>query len=94
MSTVVTTELIEKVLAALAHGNAADPTIAAQLRETFPGVVFSVASDDDIPSRVRPLAQGDTFALYGIATGGHCASLTSDRESAGGLLVALTGSEE
>ena len=87
----MTPELIQQVCSALADGNARRPGVDRELREAFPGLAFSVCDDNDIPSRIRPLTTGEDFALYGIDTGGHCAALTSDIESAGGLAIALIG---
>lgn len=85
----MTPELIQQVCTALADGNARRAGIERELRAAFPGLAFSVCDDNDIPSRIRPLAMRDDFALYGIDTGGHCAALTTDIESAGGLAIAL-----
>ncbi|MBS1155161.1 MAG: hypothetical protein H6R07_1085 [Proteobacteria bacterium] len=85
----MTPELIQQICSALADGNARRPGIDRELRAVFPGLAFSVCDDNDIPSRIRPLTTGEDFALYGIDTGGHCAALTSDIESAGGLAIAL-----
>ena len=82
-------ELIEHICTMLANGNARRAGIDRELRTAFPGLTFSVCDDNDIPSRIRPLAMRDDFALYGIDTGGHCAALTTDIEAAGGLAIAL-----
>lgn len=87
----LTLALIQQVCSALADGNALRPGIDRELRAAFPGLAFSVCDDNDIPSRIRPLITGEGFALYGIDTSGHCAALTSDIESAGGLAIALIG---
>ncbi|MDR3413821.1 MAG: DUF6129 family protein [Formivibrio sp.] len=85
----MTEELIRQVYSALADGAARRPGIDRELRVAFPGLAFSVCDDNDIPSRIKPIASGKDFALYGICTSDHCASLTSDIESAGGLAIAL-----
>lgn len=90
----ITDELLHSVLRMLADGNAQRPRIDLALREAFPGVMFSVCSDNDIPSRIRPLASGAGFALYGISTGGHCATLVADVDSADGLTVALIDDDD
>ncbi|SFN43750.1 hypothetical protein SAMN05660284_01480 [Formivibrio citricus] len=87
-------ELIETVCQALAGGNARRPGIDRELREAFPGIAFSLCDDNDIPSRHKPLTTGEGFALYGIGSNGHCATLTSDPESASGLAIALTDDDD
>jgi hypothetical protein len=82
-------ELIADVEKTLSAGVGGHAQIAQQLRAAFPGVMFSVCSDNDIPSRIRPLTSGAGFALYGIDTASHCATLVSNAESATGLAVAL-----
>lgn len=90
----VTPELIALVCAALANGSAARPAVDAGLREAFPGFHFSVCLDNDIPSRLHPLAEGEGFALYGVSSAGHCAQLTSQIESATGLAIALKDQDD
>lgn len=85
----VTPELLSLVCGALANGNAHRPDVEAALRQAFPGHHFSLCFDNDIPSRLQPLATGEGFALYGISTAGHCAALTPNMETATGLAVAL-----
>ncbi|MCX9154672.1 DUF6129 family protein [Niveibacterium sp. 24ML] len=90
----ITPEFLKQVCAALANGNARMPRVDASLRDAFPGVPFTVCSDNDIPSRLQPMAYGEGFVLYGINTGGHCAALTSVTEAATGLAIALTDDDD
>lgn len=85
---------IEQLCTALGNGNAARPGIDAELRDAFPGVLFSVCSDNDIPSRIKPIANGEGFALYGINTSDHCAALTTQLEAAGGIAIALVDDDD
>jgi len=63
--------------------------LVTRLRKTFPGVHFSVCSDDDMPLKLAPAA-GNTFCrLYYVDSANHCLRLTSDADSATGLVVAL-----
>lgn len=86
----VTPELLGSICAVLGNGNAARPGIDQELRDTYPGIPFTLFDDNDVPSRLKPLAQGDGFVLYGVSTSDHCAQLTSDIESSNGLAIALT----
>ena len=61
---------------------------------TRPGISFAVCDDNDIPSRIKPVAEGTGFALYGIAGGEHCASLTTNLDAAGGLAIALRDEDD
>ena len=90
----ITRELLGLLSAALADGKAARPGIDQAMRDAFPGVTFSRCDDNDIPSRLAPLASGEGFALYGIAGGAHCATLTADPESACGLVIAVVNDED
>lgn len=90
----LTPELLDTVCHALANGNAQRPGIDSALREAFPGIVFTVCDDNDIPSRLKPVATGEGFALYAVNTGGHCAQLTSNIEGAGGLTIGLIDDDE
>lgn len=90
----ITPELIQTVSKTLAEGNARRPGVDRALREAFPGIAFTLCDDNDIPSRLTPLVTGEGFALYGIGNNGHCATLTSDPDSASGLAIALTDDDE
>jgi hypothetical protein len=90
----MTPEMLGTVCNALANGNAQRPGVHLELREAFPGVPFTLCSDNDIPSRLQPLATGEGFALYGVSTSDHCAALTANLETADGLTIALLDDEE
>ncbi len=72
----------------------ADERLLGNLREDFPGVHFSVCSDDDMPARMSPAAQNTVCRLYYVSSGGHCLSLCTYAESASGLVVALVDQGE
>ncbi|QSI75188.1 MULTISPECIES: DUF6129 family protein [Niveibacterium] len=90
----ITADFLKQVCGALAHGKARQAGVDTALREAFPGMPFTLCSDNDIPSRLQPLARGEGFALYGINTAGHCAALTSSADTASGLAIALTDDED
>ncbi len=77
-----------------AQAGVADELLLRKLREDFPGVHFSVCSDDDMPARMSPAAQNTVCRLYYVSSGGHCLSLSTDAESASGLVVALVDQGE
>ena len=82
--------LLAKVMDQVAnHANDLADELVTHLRVTFPGIHFSVCSDDDMPPKLLPVA-GNTFCrLYYVDSGDHCLRLTADAESATGLVVAL-----
>ena len=90
----LTPDFLDIICHALANDNARRPGVDAQLREAFPGIVFTVCDDNDMPSRLKPVATGEGFALYAINTSGHCAQLTSQLEGAGGLAIGLTDNDK
>lgn len=63
--------------------------IVGALRQSFPGIHFSICSDEDIPPRLTPAAGNPYCELYYVDSGGHCLRLTNDPEAATGLVVAL-----
>lgn len=90
----ITPDFLKQVCDKLANGNARMPRVDLALRQAFPGVPFTLCSDNDVPSRLQPMAYGDGFALYGINTGGHCAALTCIADAATGLAIALTDDDD
>ena len=72
------------LIARLGHGAAAP----AALRQQWPALRFVACSDDDVPPRLKPAASGEGWALYYIAGGEHCLALTSDPQTAIGLVLA------
>ena len=64
------------------------------LRETFPGIHFSVCSDDDVPSRLSPAAEGPVCRLYYVDSRSHCLCFAAEATEATGLLVAMLDKDE
>lgn len=87
-------ELLDSVCQALAGGKAQQPDIDRAMRRAFPGIPFSLCFDSDIPSRLKPLASGEGFALYGLNTSQHCAALTGQMESADGIVIGLLDEDD
>lgn len=58
------------------------------LRARWPALRFVACSDDDIPPRLAPALAGGRFNLYLIGGGDHCLALTTDPDSAIGVVVA------
>lgn len=72
-----------------AVASAAPGKTAFQLREQFPGVMFTECGEDDVPARLNPVLEtpGHYFFLFTNASG-HCLEFTSDFASATGVVVA------
>lgn len=87
--------LLPRVMEQVAsHAHTYSDELGKHLRQTFPGVHFSICSDDDIPSRIPHVASNAFCRLYYVDSGSHCLALTNDAEQAAGLVVALCDEDE
>lgn len=73
-------------------GNAGSPDMEQELRASFPDLHFTFCSDDDVMSD-NPASELPGFNLYLVDSSSHCLCLTSDGESATGLVIAETENE-
>lgn len=78
---------------AAAVGDATVPDLAARLRAQFPDLSITVCADNDIIG-ARPVLEREGFNLYLVDGGSHCLSLTSDPDTASGVVVAWVEAEE
>ena len=78
----------------VARTGKSDEILIRDLRGTFSGLHFSVCSDDDMPSRMPFAAENSLCRLYYVKSGDHCLSLTTDADSATGLVVALVDPDD
>lgn len=67
--------------------------LVGRLRERFPEAHFSICSDDDTPPGISPAAGNPFCNLYYVDGRNHCLKLTTDAETATGLLVAVLDQE-
>lgn len=58
-----------------------------ELRERFPGQHFTWCMDDDINAG-KPVVTREHFAIYLVDSRDHCSCLTSDLDSASGMVLA------
>ena len=65
----------------------------ADLRRQFPGVRITVCSDDDIPARLEAVRETAAARFYYFDASGHCVKLSTDADSASGIVVGLTGED-
>ncbi len=64
-----------------------DDGAVSQLRQDYPSLHFTYCMDDDLPNNTPVLAQ-EKFNLYLIDGREHCLCLTSDYQTATGIVVA------
>lgn len=87
--------LLDKVIAQVAmHAPDLGDALLTHLRKTFPGIHFSLCSDDDMPPRLTAAASSTFCSLYYVDSANHCLSLTNDAEAATGLVVALRDEDQ
>jgi hypothetical protein len=84
----ISAELFEQVVAAVTP--AADEV---ELRRKFPGVRITVCSDDDLPARLTAVRETAAARFFFIDAGEHCVKLSSDAETASGIVVGLLGDD-
>ena len=77
-------KLLERVAAAVTPD--ADE---AELRRQFPGVRITVCSDDAIPARLGAVHETAAARFYYFDASEHCVRLSTDAESASGIVVGL-----
>lgn len=81
-------ETLEQIASAASALPVLDEAALAGLKQTWPELRFTLCSDDDMPARLPPAVQRDTFNLYLIGEGEHCVSLTDDPLRAIGVVLA------
>jgi hypothetical protein len=61
----------------------------AELRRRWPGVSFTLCSEDDVPARLAAHASGDGYDIYLVSGAEHCVAFTEHIEAATGLVLAI-----
>ena len=79
-------ERIEQVTRIVERAGLSDQTLQA-LREAFTDLHLTYCLDDDIGAG-RPVRRGDGFNVYLVGGRGHCMELTTDMETATGIVLA------
>ena len=77
-----------EALAQAAGGRAPDEALLAELRRQWPDLRLTLCSDNDVPARLPPALEGESFNLYLVNGSEHCLSLTNDPEVAIGVVLA------
>jgi hypothetical protein len=67
--------------------------VVLALRKAWPGVSFTYCSENDIPARLKPAAEGAGYAVYLVSGAEHCVAFTEHLEAATGLVLAANSDE-
>ena len=84
----IAAETLEQIVSKAATMGELNEAGMALLKNTWPDLRFTFCSDDDMPARMSPALQRDSFKLYLVGGGEHRLSLTTDAEQAIGVVVA------
>ncbi len=80
-------------VAALATGRDIDALLHETLKKDFPGVRFTLCSEDDIHAG-KPVLENEAFDIYLVGSSDHCLTLTNDYGLATGVVIAEKYPEE
>jgi len=83
---IIDEEMIAHV-AKMANGKAVDETLKTELKQAFPGIRFTLCSEDDINTG-KPVHESEGFAIYLVGSSDHCMTLTNDYALATGIVIA------
>lgn len=87
-SQMIVHETLEQIAnTAATMGTLNEATLEA-LKQTWPGMRFTLCSDDDMPARLPPVLTRERFNLYLVNGSEHCLSLTDDPLRAIGVVLA------
>lgn len=88
----ISSDTLARVVAQVDAVGLADTTITA-LRQAWPGVHFTYCSEDDIPARLKPVAEGAGYGVFLVSGADHCIAFTEHLEAATGLVLAANSEE-
>ena len=80
-------DVIDRVVAKLGGGPVSLESVG-MLRDAFDGLHFTHCLEDEITDDVAPVHSAAGYDVYLVDGSGHCMRLTTDADSATGLLVA------
>lgn len=83
----IAADTLAKVTAQVDAVGLSEATITA-LRQAWPEVHFTFCSEDDIPGRLNPVAEGAGYGVYLVSGAEHCVAFTDHLEAATGLVLA------
>lgn len=85
------TMLAEVAVMVDSHG--VDSVLQDNLRQSFPGIRFTLCSEDDIHAG-KPVVTNEGFDIYLVGNSEHCLTLTNDFAAATGVVIAEKYPEE
>ena len=88
----IAADTLAKVVAQVDAVGLTEATVTA-LRQAWPGVHFTYCSEDDIPARLSPVAEGVGYGVYLVSGAEHCVAFTDHLEAATGLVLADNSEE-
>ena len=89
---IIDEEMIANV-AQLVNRKPVDDTLKDELKTAFPGIRFTLCSEDDI-NVGKPVIESEGFAIYLVGSSDHCLSLTNDYALATGVVIAEIFTED
>lgn len=85
---IINEELVANV-AKMANNRPVDETLKEELKQAFPGIRFTLCSEDDINAG-KPVLTTDGLEIYLVGSSDHCLTLTNDYALATGVVIAET----
>jgi hypothetical protein len=76
----------------IANGKVVDDGLKEELKQAFPGIRFTLCSEDDIHAG-KPVLESEGFDIYLVGSSDHCMTLTNDFSLATGVVIAETYDE-
>jgi hypothetical protein len=83
----IAADCLAKVIAQVDAVGLGEAAVTA-LRQAWPGVHFTYCSEDDIPARLKPVAEGAGYGVYLVSGAEHCVAFTDHLDAATGLVLA------
>lgn len=87
-SPMIVPETLDSIAKIASSFTAMNDEAMAQLKSRWPDLRFTFCNDDDMPARMPPVLEGESFNLYLVSGSEHCLSLTNDPLQAIGVVVA------
>jgi hypothetical protein len=82
----ITVEQVQEIAGKIADLGVDDSTVST-LRQSYPNIHFTYCMDDDLPNN-NPVLEQEKFNMYLIDGREHCLCLTTDYQTATGIVVA------
>ncbi len=80
-------------VAKMANSKPVDETLREELKQAFPGIRFTLCTEDDIHAG-KPVLESDGFEVYLVGSSDSCLTLTNDYALATGVVIAEVYEDE